>query len=297
MKTQGRERQIGESRAGERSEGQAGRKRRVATDGRICTHCAYACRVRPELSEPRRASPRQLLICLNHPGAPGEFQAVRDHSTCPNFRFRREQTQLSALPEPPNADVKYIPLTQGKYAIVDAADFDWLSQYKWFATRNRSGTTFYAGRGEAGRTVLMHREILSVAPGELVDHANHLGWDNRRSNIRPCTAQQNIFNRQMGPHSSRYQGVFYRKDCRKWATRICLDQQTEYFGLFADEAEAARVWDRWAFALRGRFAYLNFPEAFEGKDPADPEFQVLRDQFAERRRKREEKRRKEKVKR
>ncbi len=49
-----------------------------------------------------------------------------------------------------------------------------------------------------------------------------------------------------------------------------------HLGIFADEVEAARVRDRWAFALQGRFAWLNFPEDFRGQDPADPEFQALR---------------------
>lgn len=40
--------------------------------------------------------------------------------------------------------MKEIPLTKGKVALVDDADFDELNQYKWYASRGRN--TFYACR-------------------------------------------------------------------------------------------------------------------------------------------------------
>ena len=65
------------------------------------------------------------------------------------------------------------------------------------------------------------------------------------------------------------------------------DGRNEQIAASDDEVEAAKVRDRWAFAFHGRFAYLNFPADFEGKDPSAPEFQALRDQLAEKRRKRQ----------
>lgn len=41
-----------------------------------------------------------------------------------------------------------IPLTQGKFAIVDAEDYDRLNQYQWYACKCKS--TYYAGRVECG---------------------------------------------------------------------------------------------------------------------------------------------------
>lgn len=40
--------------------------------------------------------------------------------------------------------MRKIPLTQGKFALVDDADFDWLNQWKWYALKTK--TTFYAVR-------------------------------------------------------------------------------------------------------------------------------------------------------
>jgi hypothetical protein len=259
----------------------------VPPNERTCYHCAYAHWMRLGPSVLMAMDWRKHLICLNHPDAPGEFHEVLGNGTCPNFLARREPPVRVEPPEPPNDKVKYIALTQGKHAIVDAADFEWLNKHKWFATRRPGGSGYYAARWENGRMILMHREIMNAPDGMQVDHANRYPSDNRRCNLRVCTKQQNVFNRCTGVHSSRYQGVSYCKDHDKWVAYIKLDQQHERLGDFDDEVEAAKIRDRWAFAFHGRFAFLNFPEDFASKDPNDPEFQALRDQLAEKRRERE----------
>ncbi len=95
-----------------------------------------------------------------------------------------------------------------------------------------------------------------------------------------------MYNRRVPSGSSRFQGVRYNKELRKWVPSIRVEGRNEHLGVFADEVEAAKVRDRWAFAFHRRFAFLNFPEDFEGKDPDDPEFQALRVQRAEKRRRR-----------
>jgi hypothetical protein len=232
---------------------------------------------------------RRHLVCLNHPDAPGEFREVLGNGACPNFLARREPAVRVEPPEPPNDKVKYIALTKGQHAIVDAADFAWLNRHKWYAVPCTTGPGYYAARGTGGRTIFMHRQIMNAPDDMVVDHANRNPSDNRRCNLRLCTQQQNGCNRHTAVHSSRFQGVAYRKGDGKWVAHIKLGRRSEQIGAFDDEVEAAQVRDRWAFAFHGRFAYLNFPEDFEGKDPNDPEFQALRDQLQERRRKREAK--------
>jgi len=67
-----------------------------------------------------------------------------------------------------------IPLTQGKYAIVDPQDYPRLSKYKWYASRNKH--TFYAVRNHWSKNyssklkVKMHREVLSLSKGEILEN-------------------------------------------------------------------------------------------------------------------------------
>jgi hypothetical protein len=51
--------------------------------------------------------------------------------------------------------MKQIPLSNGKFALVDDEDFEYLNQWKW----SYSGHG-YAHRLQSGKTVYMHREIL-----------------------------------------------------------------------------------------------------------------------------------------
>jgi len=80
-----------------------------------------------------------------------------------------------------------IPLTQGKYAIVDPENYERLNKYKWYASKG--GSTFYAVRSawdsinKKKRTIKMHREIINPPYPLVVDHINRNGLDNRKANL------------------------------------------------------------------------------------------------------------------
>jgi hypothetical protein len=148
-----------------------------------------------------------------------------------------------------------ITLSQGLSALVDAEDFEWLSQWKWCAHRLRHTT--YAKRSLKG--ILMHREIMqrhgfSFA---VVDHANHDGLDNRKGNLRPCSASENQANRSKGSGSSRYKGVHLDAATGLWRAEVRRDGRRLRGPRFADEKDAADWYDEKASDLFGEFALLN----------------------------------------
>lgn len=195
-------------------------------------------------------------MCVNSVATPGTLRELGSTKPCRNFKAKRKATVRTELPEPPSEDIRYIALTRGKFAIVDAADFEELSQYKWHAMEVKG--KFYARRSVAGGgAVLMHRQIMQPGPGMLVDHINGNGVDNRRSNMRECTPQQNGCNGRPREGSSQFKGVSRHGD--KWAAQIMYCGEAFRLGLFDDEVAAAKARDAKAFALQGEFAYLNFP--------------------------------------
>ena len=212
-----------------------------------CYDCAYAyfdrCRWLATVGVGWPSRP----VCANHPDSIGRMRPTPiGGAVCRNYRPR------AATPE---GEVKQIPLGEGFYAYVDAADYEWLSQWTWHL---HSG---YATRSEKGKLIFMHREIMQPPEGMVVDHQNLNRLDNTRDNLHVCTPGENACNRhkQRGT-SSRFRGVSYSKDHRKWSATIWFEGKSIHLGHFTEEVEAAKAYDRKAVELLGEFARLNFPE-------------------------------------
>jgi hypothetical protein len=163
------------------------------------------------------------------------------------------------------AGVRTIPLTNGKVALVDAADYEHLAGYCWgFSAR-------YARRGYRqdgkSKTALMHRDIMCPPPGMWVDHINGDTIDNRRSNLRLATPTESNQNRKhFGNARAQYKGVVHwpNRKARPWQALITVDGVRRSLGRYATELEAALAYDAVAVVEFGEFAKLNFAPEMAG---------------------------------
>ena len=153
-----------------------------------------------------------------------------------------------------------IPLSRGKWAIVDTDDVPMIAEFSWAAGNQGGGFTYARGWVE-GKKVFLHRFLLGSPNGKRVDHINGDTLDNRRSNLRVVTHSQNVMNgRSHGDNQySKYRGVEFNKTKRQWTARICVNYKRTYLGSFPSAIEAARAYDAAAIELHGEFAHLNFP--------------------------------------
>lgn len=158
--------------------------------------------------------------------------------------------------------MKTISLTQGKVAIVDDADYEWLNQWKWSTQQGRH--TFYAVRGvwlakNKWRIERMHRLILGLQPDDKrqCDHRDGNGLNNQWSNLRVCTRTQNIRSQKNKVGTSKYKGVCWDRRDRKWYSQIRVNKKQIYLGLFNSEIDAAQAYDRAASEYFGEFALTN----------------------------------------
>lgn len=143
-------------------------------------------------------------------------------------------------------------LTQGQIALVDDEDFERINQYKWCAQKGRY--TYYAKRTSKG--IRMHHVILNS--DEEIDHIDGNGLNNQKYNLRKADGK-NVVNRQKFKNStSKYKGVFWNKKLDKWQTQIRVNKKAIYLGLFEDDIEAAKAYDKAAVAYFSEFAKLNF---------------------------------------
>lgn len=160
-------------------------------------------------------------------------------------------------------DHALVLLTQNKSAIIDLGDVSLAKRYIWWAQKKKDN--YYAcGRpiNNKNKRVKLHRVILGLEDNDqiLVDHKNRNGLDCRRNNLRLCNNSQNMQNSiPLKGCSSKYKGVSYRKDLKKYTSMICLNGKLMFLGTFIDEIEAAKAYDREALELFGEFARTNFP--------------------------------------
>ena len=164
---------------------------------------------------------------IHHPGHPGRL-----------FSF--------------GATMKEIELSKGKIAIVDEEDFDHINQWKW-----SYATAGYAVRRINGiKYVLMHREILECTDGKQhVDHINGNRLDNRRSNLRWATPQQNLFNQKRNcKNTSGFKGVTWSKSKNKFVAQIHHNSKGIFLGHFTDPKDAHEAYCEAAKRLFGEFA-------------------------------------------
>ena len=203
-------------------------------------------------------------MCANHPDSPGQICEVPTGLPCRNFRAKRKPVQRNEPPVPAGSDVRHIALTKGKFAIVDAADYDYLSQFRWHAKETRG--RFYAATVINGKSVAMHRLLMNPPKGMIVDHIDGNGLDNRRANLRLCTPQQNRRNtRPTG--KCPYLGV--SPAGRRWKAKIKHEGHSIFLGYFDDPIAAARARDAAARKYHGPYAWLNFPDDAGGQRAED----------------------------
>jgi len=169
-------------------------------------------------------------------------------------------------------ELKLIPLTQGKFAVVDLYMYNYFNQWRWFAVKN--GRTFYAirklskkdSKNDYQGVVSMHRDALGLIKDKLVvDHINGNGLHNWRVNLRTCTHAENCKNKKKNKNSaSKYKGVtifFYNKKPKYWRAVITINTKQITLGTFPfteeGERDAAMAYNKAALNYFGNYACIN----------------------------------------
>src|SRR5258706_8507914 len=149
--------------------------------------------------------------------------------------------------------MKEIQLTKGTIALIDDEDFERVSKHSWSYKDSGSG---YAQTTIRYKGVSLHRFIMNAKDGEIIDHINGNGLDNRKENLRFCTLSQNIANSKGRLVRSSYKGV--SKNGKKWKASIGYMNRLEHIGTFDIAQDAARAYDEKAREYYKEFARTNF---------------------------------------
>lgn len=124
----------------------------------------------------------------------------------------------------------------------------------WSVTKNKN--MFYVRSGKE----YLHRIVIGAKRGDIVDHINGNGLDNRLCNLRIVTRQGNKANSFHGKYTSKFIGVSFcpTKKSKPWKASAKINGKNTYLGYFSTEHEAASKYDETVKNLYGSSAITNF---------------------------------------
>jgi hypothetical protein len=143
-----------------------------------------------------------------------------------------------------------IPLTQGRWALVDPVDYLRLRRFRWYYSKNgyasRKVNEALGGGVRRETCVYMHRQVLGIhdqpwRPGMLVvDHVNRDKLDNRRVNLRLVSHPTNM--RNQDPRGKSGVVGVRQVNSGRWVARVHVNYRQIHIGRFdtLEEATEAR---------------------------------------------------------
>jgi hypothetical protein len=170
--------------------------------------------------------------------------------------------------------MKQIPLTRGFVATVDDCDYELVSRFSWHTVSDKGGRNYaytairiWGSFPAKHRHLSMHCMVLGLRPDRIrdIDHKDHDGLNNCRSNLRAGSRMENMRNRRKQSSSSRFKGVylhhfknFGKVTSSRWRAQIQVDGKKMFLGFFDLEEDAGRAYDEAARKYFGEFAHCNF---------------------------------------
>lgn len=193
-----------------------------------CEICGKMCR--------KKLKADGKIVCMKHYTQFRKFECFKDNSS----RTPRDKNEIII-----EGEIAYICLYDRQYniiakAIIDVDDVEKVKNIKW--RLNKNGYVMNNSKS----SMFLHRRILGV--NNIVDHINGNRLDNRKSNLRVATKNQNQMN-------VNYRGVYQKKD--KWIAKIKLNKKQVHIGTFIYEEEA--LYARW-YAERILFKEFAYPK-------------------------------------
>ena len=128
--------------------------------------------------------------------------------------------------------------TKGEEFWFDLEDYNLIKDYCW-----NKHDKYITARDENGNEIRMHRVIMGVVDGSIkVDHIFHHEYDNRKSELRLATNQENTFNHVLhSNNTSGVSGVSWDSEKDLWRARIFIDGKGIHLGYYNNFNDAVAV--------------------------------------------------------
>lgn len=171
----------------------------------------------------------------------------------------------------PLKDYVFIEMTKGYKTIIDISDYESVSKHSWCAHVYKNKC--YPETRIKGKAIRLHQFLMGEQPFEnaIIDHKNGNSLDNRKSNLRWITQQQNNHNTSSRKSTSKYKGVRWHENLNKWSAFISKRGKYFHLGMYEKEEDAAKAYNERAKCFFGEFCKLNefnyFPQLPQNISP------------------------------
>jgi len=159
--------------------------------------------------------------------------------------------------------MKQIPLSQGKFALIDDEDYERVSKYKWCVNSSgyavRSFRELQANGNYKQKAMKMHRFIMNANEGDgIIDHRDTIRINNQKYNLRVASFVENLRNQKINKNNkSGFKGVRLHKPSSLYIAQIGINGKQKHIGYFKCPVEAAKAYNEAAIKYFGEFAQLN----------------------------------------
>jgi hypothetical protein len=187
-----------------------------------------------------------------------------------------ELDRISRLQPYVDGDTGYLPMPDGRFALVDAEDFGRCAAHSWFVKEGCVQTKVNR------RHLALYRLVQGVDLPARVKPIYHDGdrLNCRRSNLGVLNYSEASWSgrKTKTKTTSDYKGVSWTKKQFTWRAMIRKGGKMFPLGEFRSEWAAAKAYDEAARELFGEFAALNFPRPGElaAHRPKDTNFEGRR---------------------
>ena len=132
--------------------------------------------------------------------------------------------------------------SKGRMFLVSTSSLDLVKNYYWSVSPR--GYVYNTLNG-----IQLHRYLMKAPKGYVVDHKNHVHFDNRLSNLRVCSHIQNMQNSQR--YKSNTSGVY--RIGRKWRAKINVSTKEVHLGMFKSKSKAIKARKKAELKYYGEF--------------------------------------------
>lgn len=130
----------------------------------------------------------------------------------------------------------------GKRFIIDIEDVEKCKSHTWHV--QHTDVHNYCATKDGKSVLLLHRYLIEPPNNMVVDHINGNTYDNRKSNLRICTRQENSMNQAMrSDNTSGYKGVlwYHYNGVDKWQATIQVNKKKISLGYYEKLEDVIKV--------------------------------------------------------